>query len=175
MRVGSFRRGEKAGLHYVDFSEGDKHEEPMMTFCELGQELMPEKFLRSQRELREAAKLRAMVTKAEKQSEVRRDRKLTKKALRQRLKKRLWHKKKKARMSLFMDEVTRRSKQGYSAAQLLRSHVPEVGAELKVTEAEVNAALKIEEHFPRFLGSPCLRFSFQVFDSPASFLLQHFQ
>ena len=104
MRVGSFRRGEKAGLHYVDFSEGDKHEEPMMTFCELGQELMPEKFLRSQRELREAAKLRAMVTNAEKKYQGWGARKVSKKALRQRLRKRLVHKKQKAEMDEFESE-----------------------------------------------------------------------
>ena len=65
--------------------------------------------------------------------------------LRARMRKRLRHRREKEMMSEFRGEVARREAQGYSAEQLLRSHVPQVGDEVKITEAEVNAALKLED------------------------------
>ena len=48
-------------------------------------------------------------------------------------------------MREFLAEVRARAAEGYSARQLMRSLIPDIGTELKVKEAEVTAAVAARE------------------------------
>ena len=71
--------------------------------------------------------------------------KISKQVLRAKSKKRLVRTKKKREMKAFIAEIRERSDEGFSARQLMRSHIPEIGAEVKVAAAEVTAALEKHE------------------------------
>ena len=44
-----------------------------------------------------------------------------------------------------MSEIRDRADEGFSVRQLMQSHIPEVGAEVKISAAEVTAALQKRE------------------------------
>ena len=136
-------RGVKIDLHSVEIGEDDNGKEPIMTFGKMGEELIPEVFLRTQRELREAAKLRAMLSRAEPKKWFRT--RLSKQASRLRVKTKLKNMKRKAHMKSFLEEVRAHQDSGYSCEQLLRSFVPDIGGEIKVSAAEVKASMEREE------------------------------
>ena len=48
-------------------------------------------------------------------------------------------------MREFLAEVRAREAQGYSVRQLMKSHIPDIGSEVKVAEAEVTAAMEDRE------------------------------
>jgi hypothetical protein len=45
-------------------------------------------------------------------------------------------------MREFLQELRARAAEGYSVRQLIKSHIPDVGGEIKVSAAEVTAALQ---------------------------------
>ena len=100
-------------------------------------------FLKTQRELKVAASLRAMVAgKVPKRS---RARKLTKKQERAHMRCKLRNKKKRTMMKAFVAEIRKRSEEGYSVKQLVSSHIPDIGVEAKIDEKDVTAALKTKD------------------------------
>ena len=76
---------------------------------------------------------------------------LSQKAKRAKVKRALVKKKKKAEMKLFMAEVKARQNEGYSVRQLMRSVVPEIGCEVKVTDAEITKAMRGKAEVVSFL------------------------
>ena len=122
-----------------------------MTFAALGAEVTPDEFLRTQRELREQAKLRAIVNSVEMMRKARRDQKLSTKASRKKTK--LWLKRKRTRERLrrFIAEVRARMGQACSASQLLKSYIPDLGGEEKIPEAEVTAEVTKQEHHAKLI------------------------
>ena len=52
-------------------------------------------------------------------------------------------------MRAFMSEIRDRADEGFSVRQLMQSHIPEVGAEVKISAAEVTAALQKREAHAR--------------------------
>ena len=133
-------------LHDIDLTKDD---EPM-TFGDLceppqivsdGLRVQPAHFLKTQFEHRMAAKMRILSEAPSAKVKKRESNKLATLALRKKMRNRLRTKKRKADMSLFMSEARLRKGEGYSVDQMLRSHVPEIGREIKVSEQEVTAAL----------------------------------
>ena len=122
--------------HDVDLIEGD------LVFAEAGSELIPENFLKTQRERYEETKLRAILSQSKPEKKVR---KVSNKMKRERMRKKLRRRAKKEALKSFLKEVTERKAEGYSVRQLLQSHIPEIGCEVKVSEADVSAALKDNE------------------------------
>ena len=57
----------------------------------------------------------------------------------------LKHRKRKQQMAEFLGEIRARKDEGYSVRQLIKSHIPDIGSEIKVTEEEVKAALEGHE------------------------------
>ena len=142
-------KGKKEILHSVDL--GEVPEDPsaaVMTFGTLADELMPEEFLKSQRELRAEAKLRAILSRDPGRGRL----KLGKQALRLRARTRLRNAKRRGQMRSFLQEVHFRHKQGYSEDQLLRSFVPDVGDEVKITEAEVTEEVGRQDCFFKYIS-----------------------
>ena len=45
-------------------------------------------------------------------------------------------------MNQFVAELRARKDQGYSVRQLMRSHIPDIGTEIKILDGEVTAAVK---------------------------------
>ena len=117
----------------------------MMTFAALGAEVTPDDFLRTQRELREQAKLRAILRTDEMRRKQRRDQKLSTKVSRATTKLRLKNRRKRERLKKFIREVRARKDEGYSAAQLLKSYIPDLGGEEKIPEADVTAEVKKQD------------------------------
>ena len=64
---------------------------------------------------------------------------------RTKIKRGLVRKKKKAEVRVFLQELRSRADEGFSVGQLMRSHIPEIGHEVKVSGKEVTAALKFSE------------------------------
>ena len=91
-----------------------------MTIGEVGRSKLPDVFLKSQRELMEQAKLRAMVTAAEKERGVAR-RSLSKKEMRATMKSKVARKVRTHMMKELVAEVRQRAGEGYSARQLIKS------------------------------------------------------
>ena len=60
-------------------------------------------------------------------------------------------------MCEFIAEIRARKGEGYSMRQLMLSHIPDIGSEVKISAAEVNAALKKDV---------AARFFFSVFLAP---------
>ena len=48
-------------------------------------------------------------------------------------------------MREFLAEIRARADQGYSVRQLIASHIPDIGSEIKVAASEVTAALQSHE------------------------------
>ena len=69
-------------------------------------------------------------------------RKVTSKMKRERMRKKLRRAARNAALKDFMREVKIRQGEGYSAAQLIASHIPDIGAEVRVSEGEVSGALR---------------------------------
>ena len=110
-----------------------------MTFDEVGAGLTPANFLRTQRERYEEARLKALLGVAKPET---RPKGLLKKVRRQRIRMKLENKARRQAQKQFVEEVRARKTEGFSVSQLLRSHIPEIGNEVKVSEAVVSKALK---------------------------------
>ena len=91
-----------------------------MTFGEVGSQLIPDTFLRTQRERYEEARLRALV-KATKPKEMR-SKKLLTKMRRHKMRVKLKNKARRAALNEFLKEVRARKAEGYSVEQLMKSH-----------------------------------------------------
>ena len=113
-----------------------------LLFPEAESQLVPARFLRTQRQKYEEARLKAIVSNAPSEKKTR---KVTKTMKRERMRKKLRRAARKTALKEFMREVKIRKGEGYSAAQLLASHIPDIGVEVRVSEAEVSAALKRAE------------------------------
>ena len=50
----------------------------------------------------------------------------------------------------FLAEVRAREGQGYSVRQLVKSHIPDIGGEVKVSEAEVVSKVREARYFSGF-------------------------
>ena len=96
--------------------------------------------------------MRTMVSNAEKRSKARRDRKLSAKVLRQKAKLRLKNKRTRERLRKFIAEVRARNAEGYSASQLLKSYIPDLGGEDKIPEAEVTAEVTKQDIPKQLIG-----------------------
>ena len=117
----------------------------MMIFEALGAEVAPDDFLRTQRDLRQQAKLRAIVNNTEMWKKKAKARKLCTKVLRQKTKLRLKNRRKRQRLKKFIVEVRARKGEGYSASQLLKSYIPDLGGEEKIPDTEVTAEMKKQD------------------------------
>ena len=100
-------------------------------------------FLKTQRELKVAASMRAIVTG--KEAKRPRMQKLSKKQERAQMRNKLRRNKKRAMMKAFVAEIRKRREEGYSVKQLVSSHIPDIGVEAKIDEKEVSAALKAKD------------------------------
>jgi len=117
-----------------------------LTFPELAKNLKPEEFLRTQREKFDAARLRAVAHRSVGKREPSRDlRSMRHKARRAKMRDKLRKLRRKQDMRNFAEEIRARVDQGYSMRQLMLSHIPEIGQEVKVSAAEITAALRRRE------------------------------
>ena len=111
-----------------------------LTFPESAQNLVPEQFLKTQREKYEEARVRAMTnvngTKQHKRVP------LGKKAKRAKMNRKLMRQKVKGQLRELISEIRARADEGYSMRQLMQSHIPDIGGEVKVAASEVTSALK---------------------------------
>ena len=131
-------RGQKlVTLHCIDLTEDD------FSFPEVARNLTCEGFLKSQRQKFEEARLRAMTSRAgvRDKKPVRLDAKL----LRAKVRRKLLKKKRKAEIGAFLIEARARQDEGYSMRQLVKSHIPDIGGEVKVAEREVTAEMRMRE------------------------------
>ena len=129
----------KVTLACVDLTDED------ITFPEVAKNLVPEAFLKTQREKFEAARLRALTAYDGRRGKKTALMKLTKvsdKLLRAKTKRKLVNRKRRGQLNEFLAELRSREAEGYSARQLIKSHIPDIGGEVKVSDAEVTAALK---------------------------------
>ena len=121
----------------------EDEDEDVMTFPEVARHLVPSHFLKTQREKFEAARMRALTAGTGGLSKNRRQKlKLSRKVVRAKMKRKLVRKKAKRSMKDFLAELRARSDEGYSMRQLIKSHIPAIGDEEKISEAEVTAALQ---------------------------------
>ena len=138
----------KVTLPCLDLTGDDED----MTFPEVAQNLVPAEFLKTQRAKFEAARLRIIMRKddgAEANDKSKRGkRKLDKKVLRAKTKRKLVRKRKSLQLKNYLAELRARHAEGYSVRQLIASHIPDVGTEVKVTDAEVTAALAKRSEAP---------------------------
>jgi hypothetical protein len=117
-----------------------------LTFPELAKNLKPEEFLRTQREKFEIARLRAFADRSRGKRKPERElRSMPYKARRAKMRDKLRKLRLKQDMRQFAEEIRARVDQGYSMRQLMLSHIPEIGQEVKVSEAEITAALRRRE------------------------------
>ena len=72
-------------------------------------------------------------------------RKMSNKFKRDRMRKKLKRKARNVALRGFVKEVKARRTEGYSMRQLLDSHIPDIGVEVKVRESEVSHALRVKE------------------------------
>ena len=139
-------------LPCINLTEDDDE----LTFPEVAANLRPAEFLKTQREKFEAARLRALTSsqgrdgkQALKRGVVRLDRRgvvrLDRKTLRAKMRRKLSRRNTKQSMRAFLSELRARAGQGYSLRQLIKSHIPAIGAEDKVADTEVTAALAKRE------------------------------
>ena len=128
-----FARGSQTvTLHCIEIEE--------LAFPELAKPLRAEEFMKTERERFEEAKMRALVSQRGARGKGKTV-KLSKKARRAKVKRRLVKKKKKAEMSDFRKEIQARYEDGYSLRQLIKSLIPEIGTEIKVSDAEITKAM----------------------------------
>ena len=128
-------------MPYLDLAEDN------LSFPEIAKNLTSTEFLRTQREKFEMARMRAMVNKNRK---LRKGKhaggvKLGAKALRAKIQRKLQRRRKNKQMKQFLGEIRDRQAEGYSVRQLMKSHIPDIGSEIKVTAEEVKAALEGHE------------------------------
>ena len=124
-----------ATLSCIDLTEED------IAFPEVARNLVPAEFLRTQREKFEAARMRALTNA----NIGKKTRKLSAKARKMKMKRKLLRQKRKSQLSEFLTELRSRAAEGYSTRQLIKSHIPDIGNEVKVAASEVTAALRSKE------------------------------
>lgn len=61
------------------------------------------------------------------------------------MKRKLVRQKRKNELREFLTEIRSRAAEGYSTRQLIKSHIPDIGNEVKVAASEVTAALRSKE------------------------------
>ena len=127
-----------------------------ISFPEVARNLVPEEFLKTQREKFEEARMRAL-TNAKGNREQKGVR-LNAKAVRAKMRRRLVKQKKQAQLREFLTEIRARAAEGYSVRQLMQSHIPDIGSEVKVPASEVTAA--VQSHEVANLGGPRERINF---------------
>ena len=137
------------GTHVVSLPSIDLTGEDL-TFPELAQNLVPEQFLKTQREKYEEARVRAMASLKGARQHKRVP--LGPKAKRAKVRRKLVKQKVKRQLRELMQEIRARADEGYSMRQLMQSHIPDIGGEVKVSASEVTAALKSREAH-QFWGS----------------------
>ena len=134
-----FEGPKKVTLACVDLTDED------ITFPEVAKNLVPEAFLKTQRAKFEAARLRALAVydgHRGKKKALRTFSKVSDKVLRAKTKRKLVNRRRRDQLNEFLAELRSREAEGYSARQLIKSHIPDIGGEVKVSDAEVTAALK---------------------------------
>ena len=140
MRLNCLQGRKVVTLSCINLTEDDGEE--LMSFPEVAKDLVPIHFLKTQREKFEAARMRAlMASNGELSKKARHKLKLSNKVVRAKTKRKLVRKKAKQSMKDFLAELRTRSDEGYSMRQLIKSHIPAIGDEKKISEAEVTAAL----------------------------------
>jgi hypothetical protein len=77
---------------------------------------------------------------------------LNAKAVRAKMRRRLVKQKKQTQLREFLTEIRTRAAGGYSVRQLMQSHIPDMGSEVKVPASEVTAA--VQSHEVSNLGRP---------------------
>ena len=129
-------------LPCIDLTEDE------VSFPEVAKNLRPSEFLRTQREKFEAACMRAL-TKKKQDSRGRKKqggvRKVDKKVLRRMVSKRLMRQKRRSELKDFLSEMRARKNEGYSVRQLIKSHIPDIGTEMRIPASEVNEAMKQQQ------------------------------
>ena len=120
----------------------DMLDEDDATFPEVAKNLVPSEFLKTQREKFEEARIKAMMKSSSGQGKARAGmRKLDRRVLRKKIQRKLIRKKRNVEMKDFLADLRARSAEGYSERQLIQSHIPDVGTEIKVSAPEVTAAV----------------------------------
>ena len=145
-RLGCLQGRKVVTLHCINLAEDDDDE--AMTFPEVAKDLVPSNFLKTQREKFEAARIRALTASTGDKGKRRRlglDHKLTNKMRRAKVRRKLVRKKAKQSMTEFLAELRARSDEGYSMRQLIKSHIPDIGSEAKISEAAITAEMRKRE------------------------------
>ena len=128
----------QVSLHCIDLTEDD------LSFPEVARNLMPAQFSRTQREKFEAARLRALRNSKGRKINTKAVR-LDAKTLRAKCHRKLVRQKRKRHLREFIAELRSRAGEGYSLRQLIKSHIPDIGSEVKVAASEVSAAMQSEQ------------------------------
>ena len=129
---------QKVRLHCVDLSGEDEE----MTFAEVGANVISDQLLRTQREKYEVARLKVVASEGKSlRRRGRRVQKVSAEMRRRKVKRQLARKARRQQLRTFIDEVRVRDAEGYSSRQLMRSHIPDIGTEVKISRAEVSEAL----------------------------------
>ena len=143
-RLGCLQGRKVVTLHCINLAEDDDDE--AMTFPEVAKYLVPANFLKTQREKFEAARIRALTASTGDKGKRRRlGQKLTNKMRRAKMRRKLVRKKAKQSMTEFLAELRARSDEGYSMRQLIKSHIPDIGSEAKISEAAITAEMRKRE------------------------------
>jgi hypothetical protein len=142
MRLNCLQGAKRVTLPCIDFTEEE------FTFPEVAKNLRPAEFLKTQREKFEAARVRALAncsgTRGKGKGRKHRVR-LNTKVVRAKMRLKLVNHKRRGQMREFLEELRARAAEGYSVRQLIKSHIPDVGGEIKVSAAEVTAAVQCYE------------------------------
>ena len=145
MRLKCLRGQKQVVLPCFDFTGP---EDDMFQFPEMARSLVPAQFLKTQREKFEEARLRTLLAGRNKHTRKKGNkglRKLDKVLVRNKMKRSLLRRKANQQLKGYVAELRARHAEGYSVRQLMQSHIPDVGSELKVSAAEVTAALQKRE------------------------------
>ena len=137
MRLNCLRGQKLVTLPCIDLLDEDD-----VTFPEVAKNLVPSEFLKTQREKFEEARIKAMMKNSGGKGKVRAGvRKIDRRVLRKKVQRKLIRNKRKVEMRDFLADLRARSAEGYSERQLIQSHIPDVGTDIKVSAPEVTAAL----------------------------------
>ena len=131
-------------LHCVELDYED------FTFPAVAENLKSDVFYKTQYEKFAEAKLRVMMRRSSEGSKPKVWTKTVNTMRRTKMQRKMVKKKKKAEVRVFLQELRSRADEGFSVGRLMRSHIPEIGHEVKVSGKEVTAALKVSEALRAF-------------------------
>ena len=138
----------EVALHCIDLSTP----EAGVTFTEIWDPLLPQCFEAMCAERREAAKAGALLKNKQLVDETKKKVWALRHTMRRnKMRTHLRNKKRRAEFKTFQEQVQSRLNEGYSLRQLMESHIPEIGKNVEVTEAEVSRALQAKDHTIVFL------------------------